>query len=331
VQFYGANTTTRLDGFIIQEGNANYTTSPYNGYPSAAILPVTVNDGGGIALDNGSSPIIMNCKIINNRAIFGGGIFATNGSIPTLINCFLMGNESIFGGGAYHLGSNAVYKNVLIAGNKAVGGGVYNNGSNAIFTNVTIVANGGNNGGIFNSGSNPVVKNSILWGNIGPINDTQSIITYSIVEGGYTGIGNLNLNPQFIDLTSNGLSPNTTGDYQLSNTSPAIDAGNNGIITLTDRDLIGNLRRYNGGIVDIGAYEFQGSRVGGTIISIASGNWENGSTWSGGISPLAGDHVIINNNHNITILNIGTAKNVEIRTNAKIIHSTASSKLQTGI
>jgi hypothetical protein len=331
VQFDGANTTTRLDGFIIQEGNANYTASPYNGYPSATILPVTVNDGGGIALDNGSSPMIMNCKIINNRAIFGGGIFATNGSIPTLINCFLMGNESTFGGGAYHLGSNAVYRNVLIAGNKAVGGGVYNNGSSAIFTNVTIAANGGNNGGIFNSASNPVVKNSILWGNIGPFNDTQSTITYSIVEGGYTGLGNLNLNPQFVNLIANGLSPNTSGDYQLPNTSPAIDAGNNGVITLTDRDLIENSRRYSGGIVDMGAYEFQGSRVGGTIISITSGNWENGSTWSGGISPLAGDNVIINNNHNVTILNVGTAKNVEIRTNAKIIHSTASSKLQTGI
>jgi hypothetical protein len=83
--------------------------------------------------------------------------------------------------------------------------------------------------------------------------------------------------------------------------------------------------------VDMGAYEFQGSRIGGTVISIVSGNWENGSTWMGGISPLAGDNVIINNNHNVTLNNTGTFKNIEIRTNAKIIHSTASSKLQTGI
>ena len=331
VLFDGASNTTRLDGFTITSGNANYTASAYNGFPSAAILPVSVNDGGGIALDNGSSPMIINCRIINNKGIFGGGIFATNGSMPTVTNCFVMGNESTFGGGAYHLGSNAVYKNVLFSGNKAVGGAVYNNGSNSMFTNVTMAGNGGNSGGIFNSASNPIIKNCIIWGNIAPFNDTQAIITNSIVEGGYTGVGNLNLNPKFVNLYPNGLSPNVLGDYQLTNTSPAIDAGDNGSISLTDKDLVGNLRRYNGSIVDMGAYEFQGSRVGGIVISITSGNWESGSTWMGGISPLAGDNVIINNNHNVTILNLGTAKNVEIRTNAKIIHSTASSKLQTGI
>ncbi|MEY4539001.1 MAG: hypothetical protein RLZZ306_758 [Bacteroidota bacterium] len=331
VFFNGASNTTRLDGFTIRDGNSNYTPPSSIIYPSSNVLPVSNNDGGGIALDNASSPTIANCKILNNKAIIGAGIFATNNSTPAVINCVIMGNESTFGGGVYHLSSNGDYKNVLIAGNKAIGGGMYNNISNPTLTNVTIAGNGGTNGGIFNSASNPVVKNSIVWGNIGPFNDTQSTVTYSIVEGGYTGIGNLNLNPQLISISPFGLSPNVSGDYQLTNTSPAIDAGNNGAITLTDKDLIGNLRRFNGGIVDMGAYEFQGSRIGGTVISIISGNWENGSTWMGGVSPLAGDNVIINNNHNVTILNLGTAKNVEIRTNAKIIHSTASSKLQTGL
>ena len=70
---------------------------------------------------------------------------------------------------------------------------------------------------------------------------------------------------------------------------------------------------------------------GVTVISIVSGDWESNSTWDIGRSPLAGDSVIINNNHDVTIHNLGVAKNVEIRTNAKIIYSTASSKLQNGI
>ena len=331
VFFDGASNVTRLDGFTVRDGNSNYTPPSIIVYPSSSVLPVSNNDGGGIALDNGSSPTIANCKILNNKAIIGAGIFATNSSTPSVINCTIMGNESTFGGGVYHLSSNGDYKNVLIAGNKAIGGGMYNNISSPTLTNVTIAGNGGNNGGIFNSASSPTVKNSILWGNIGPFNDTQSTITYSIVEGGYTGIGNSNLNPQLVSISPFGLSPNVSGDYQLTNTSPAIDAGDNGTITLTDKDLIGNLRRYNGGVVDIGAYEFQGVRIGATVISIVSGNWESNSTWDIGRSPLAGDNVIINNNHNVTILNTGTAKNVEIRTNAKIIHNTASSKLQTGI
>jgi hypothetical protein len=331
VLFNAASNTTRLDGFTVRDGNSNYTAPTSLVFPSASLLPVSVNDGGGIALDNASSPMIANCKIINNKANFGGGVFATNGSNPTFMNCMIMGNQSTFGGGSYHLGSNAMYKNVLFSGNKATGGAVYNNVSSPTFTNVTIAGNGGYNGAIFNSVSSPVIKNSILWGNILPFNDTQSITTNSIVQGGYPGVGNLNLNPKFINLTPSGLSPTLAGDNSVNNTSPAIDGGDNGTITLTDKDLVGNLRRFNGGIVDIGAYEFQGSRVGGTIISVVSGNWESGSTWMGGVSPLAGDNVIINNNHNVTILNSGTAKNVEIRTNAKIINSTASSKLQTGI
>jgi Right handed beta helix region len=331
VLFDGANNTTRLDGFTITGGNASLVADRIRSSPSAAMLPVSVNDGGGIALDNGSSPIIINCKILNNDGVFGGGLFATNASNPTVMNCMFMGNQATFGGGVYHLGSSPAYNNVLFAGNKATGGAVYNNGSNSTFSNVTIAGNGGLNGAIFNSASTPIVKNSIIYGNVMPFNDTQSLVTYSIVEGGYIGIGNLNLNPQFINPTHYGLSPNTSGDYQLTNTSPAIDAGESGSISLSDKDLKDNLRRYNGGIVDMGAYEFQGSRVGGTVISITSGNWENGSTWMGGVSPLAGDSVIINNNHNVTILNSGTAKAIEIRTNAKIIHNSASSKLQTGI
>ena len=120
------------------------------------------------------------------------------------------------------------------------------------------------------------------------------------------------------------------GDNTVINTSPAIDGGENGAITLTDKDLVGNLRRFNGGIVDMGAYEFQGSRVGGTIISITSGNWEMSTTWNIGRKPLAGDMVIINTNHIVTVNQDGVLKNIEIRQNAKVMYSIAGLKLQTG-
>jgi hypothetical protein len=175
-----------------------------------------------------------------------------------------------------------------------------------------------------------VVKNCILWGNILPFNDTQSITTNSIVEGGYPGVGNLNLNPQFVNMTPSGLSPTLAGDNSVVNTSPAIDGGDNGTITLTDKDLVGNPRRFNGGIVDIGAYEFQGNRVGVLVISIKTGNWEDGTTWDVGRQPLAGDSVIINDNHNVTVNNTGTSKDVKFKTNAKIIYSLTFGKSQLG-
>ena len=330
VLFNAVSNTTRLDGFTIRDGNSNYTVPTSLVFPSSTMLPVTVNDGGGIALDNGSSPMIANCNIINNKGNFGGGIFATNNSNPTFMNCMIMSNESAFGGGAYHLGSNAVYKNVIFSGNKAMGGAVYNNVSSPTFTNVTIAGNGGYNGAIFNSVSLPIVKNSILWGNAPPFDDTQSITTNSIVEGGYLGIGNLNLNPKFVNMTPSGLSPTLAGDNSVINNSPAIDGGENGTITLTNKDLVGNLRRFNGGIVDMGAYEFQGNRVGVLVISIKTGNWEDGTTWDIGRQPLAGDSVIINDNHMVTVNNTGVFKDMQVKTNAKIIYNLIFSKIQLG-
>ncbi len=330
VTFFAANNATILDGFTIIAGNANLTSFGTYPPPSPTVQPITINDGGGVSLDNGSSPVVINCKIISNRAVFGGGLFATNNSNPTIKNTIFMGNEATFGGATYHLGSNPIYQEILMAGNKATGGAMYNNGSNPIITNATITGNGGISGTVFNSNSTPVFKNSILWGNITPFNDVQSIISYSIVEGGYPGVNNLNINPQFINLTSYGLAPTLSGDYKLTNISPAIDAGDNGIIGLTDKDLTANLRRFNGGIVDIGAYEFQGSRIGGTVTSIISGNWETGSTWDIGRKPLAGDMVIINNNHVVTVNENGVLKNIELRPNAQLLYSTAGVKLQTG-
>ena len=330
VTFIGVSNTTILDGFTVMAGNANLTADRTRPVPPPPGQPISINDGGGIGLDNASSPMIINCKIISNDGINGGGLFATNGSNPMIINSIFRNNQATFGGATYHLGSNPVYKNVLISGNKATGGAMYNNEANPIVTNATIAGNGGLNGAIFNSSSTPVIKNSILWGNATPFNDVQSIISYSIVEGGYSGVGNLNLNPQFVNLFPPGLAPTLSGDYTLTNTSPAIDAGDNGTIGLTDKDLAGNSRLFNGGLVDTGAYEFQGSRIGGTVTSITSGNWEISSTWDIGRKPLAGDMVIINTNHIVTVNQDGVLKNIEIRQNAKVLYSIAGIKLQTG-
>lgn len=73
----------------------------------------------------------------------------------------------------------------------------------------------------------------------------------------YTGTGNIDLDPQFIDPEA--------GDLHLSASSPSIDAGDNSFVTVAF-DLDGNFRRVdmptvedtgNGTtpIVDMGAYE----------------------------------------------------------------------------
>jgi len=330
VTFVRATNSTTLDGFTIMAGNANFIPNATDPLPDASNQPLTINDGGGIGLENRSFPLIMNCTIMSNSAVKGGGLFATNNSNPTLKNCSFMGNQATFGGGAYHLGSSPTYQNIVFSGNNGTGGAIYNNIADPTITNTTVVGNGGNNGTVFNSNSVPIIKNSVIYGNTKTFNDTQSIVTYSIVEGGYNGIGNLNLDPQFVSPTSSVNLPTVTGNNRVINTSPAINGGENGVISRTDLDIDGNLRRFNGSIVDMGAYEFQGNRIGETVISIVSGNWENNSTWQTGRIPLAGDNVIINDNHIVTILNFGSARDVKVKPKAKLIN-TIGSKFQTGI
>src|SRR5699024_10191018 len=83
----GLNATALLDGFIIRGGNA----TP-NIYPN--------NNGGGMFNDH-SSPAIINCIFIGNRAVYGGGM-NNHSSSPVLTNVTLSGNHADFGGGMFN-------------------------------------------------------------------------------------------------------------------------------------------------------------------------------------------------------------------------------------
>ncbi|MEA5461780.1 right-handed parallel beta-helix repeat-containing protein [Arcicella sp. LKC2W] len=330
VVFDGSNANTLFDGFTITGGFANfYTEKSGSSSLISSSLTTTIERGGGIILKSGANPLIINCTFTNNAATTGGAIYA-NESTPKIINCKFMGNQGTFGSAIYlESNSKAEIENSLFSGNRGIGT-LYNNYSNPILSNCTFGGNGGYNGGIFNSNSQPTVTNSILWGNTTPLNDTQSIISYSIVQGGYAGVGNLNYDPQFVSPTPEGLSPNLAGDYHLKPSSLAIDRGINGSISLTDLDLDGNLRRFNGGRVDMGAFEFQGNSVSSVVISVSSGNWEINSTWDIGRVPEIGDLVIIDHNHTVNLNGDGAAKNIEYRGTGTLKFNSTNSKLNLG-
>jgi hypothetical protein len=331
VNFDGSNNTTILDGFTITGGYANFDARRVVSAPNfSPNTNATIETGGGVLLQNASSPTIANCTIINNAAVTGGGIYAGGASLPKIIACKIMSNQSTFGAGTYFQdGSNGMIINSLVSGNRGVGA-VYNNKSNTQITNCTIAGNGGYNGGIFNSESQPVVKNSIIWNNSTPFNDTQSIITYSTIQGGYAGTGNLSNDPLFINPVPEGLAPNANGDYHLQGSSLAIDRGDNTGIGLTDVDLDGNLRRFNGGTVDMGAYEFSGAATANIIMSAQTGDWESNTTWVGLKVPVLGDIVIIDSNHTVTIKTTATAKSIEYRGTGQLKFNSTTSKLNIG-
>ena len=169
--------------------------------------------------------IIDNCTIVRNER----GIVCIRSTRADIRSCLIAENETDGIGGAGYLHVN----------------------------NCTIVANG--RFGLYGSsytGSN--ITNCIIRGNgSAEIKEGSTVIvTYCNIEGGFSGEGNIDVEPRFA----------LDGDYHLSAKSPCIDAGTNdpcGGLALTDID--GNPRILDGNddgysVADMGAFEFNPCR-----------------------------------------------------------------------
>jgi hypothetical protein len=276
VQSSSLDNTAVLDGFTITGGFAS--TGGFAGYIGGRAMcnlnsaPTLTNcsftgtsaieHGGGMYNVN-SSPILTKCSFsYNTTEGYGGGMYNVN-SFPILTNCSFSNNISGFdGGGMYNFNSSPRLANCSFAGNLASepGGGMSNSGSSPVLINCSFSGNftyseveGRKDiaGGIHNiNNSITTLINCILWGNnsnqIFNKETSKTSVTYSIVQGGYTGTGNLNQDPLFVDAAN--------GDLHLKAGSPAIDKGLNSANTTTV-DLDGNPRIVNG-IIDMGAFEF---------------------------------------------------------------------------
>ncbi|MBW1673043.1 MAG: T9SS type A sorting domain-containing protein, partial [Deltaproteobacteria bacterium] len=171
-------------------------------------------------------------------ANYGGGI-ACYESNPTISNNIITGNSSgEVGGGISCFLSSPSISNNIITGNSSgeVGGGVgcESSGSPTISNN-TITGNSAEaGGGILCSDSSPLITNTILWadsasdmGNEIFVYGGSPVITYCDIEGGWSGEGNIDVDPLFRD-PDNGdfhLQSITNPDCGGPGDSPCIDAG----------------------------------------------------------------------------------------------------------
>ncbi len=271
------------------------------------------NRGDGAGMRNiGSSPRVLDCVFVGNFVPeginrFGGGMANLSGSNAQVIDCLFFGNSASGGslnndGGAmYNFESSPTIFNCVFSGNSATGssgegGAIFNRTSNPVITNCTLGANSAaTGGGIYNdAASRPVVTNCVLWGNGGGSlsGNGNPITTYCDVEGGFSGTGNIDADPLFVDPDGDDNTAGTEDDnLRLLAGSPGIDAADNTAVPIgAAADLDGNARLVddpgipdtgNGTppIVDMGAYELPPSNVhptcdsNGPYVVECEGDW----------------------------------------------------------
>lgn len=223
------------------------------------------------------------CIFTENQAFNGGGIYTFSSSSPILSNCFFMGNFAKYDGGGYYNGrfGSPTMRNCVFVNNVAGGkGGGFHSADQGSpkFINCTLTGNtaGVSGGGIYNARSTTFsIQNSIIWENMAPLGSQiyqpvgTMTVTYSDVQGGFVGTGNINADPRFVRTPTSGVDrqlgtpDDDYGNLRVLITSPVIDAGNNTAVPADiTNDAAGNVRfvdfpgvRDPGAVVDMGTYE----------------------------------------------------------------------------
>ncbi len=179
----GVSNQTLIDGFTIQDGNADFDN---------AALGDRHNSGGGF-YNNGqlqgfiSHPVIRNCIFTNNYAFGYGGAVYSDGSFkgnasPLFENVKFINNTAKNSGGGFYANAvfeglcDPVFKSCEFKGNKALdehGGAMVNSGgtsgiSNPLIEDCRFESNNAhlNGGAVFNFGnnghSNPIFKKTVF-------------------------------------------------------------------------------------------------------------------------------------------------------------------------
>jgi predicted outer membrane repeat protein len=259
----GNKATAARDG----DGGGMYC---YEGSPTLTRVHFEGNSAtgrGGAYANYSGKPTFDRCTFVQNTAIDGGAVRDYEGQV-TATHCVFQGNQaSGSGGGFYTYDGTPVFTNDLIAGNTAGsnGGGSYGHAGIGAWVNCTFAGNRASTGGGLYEGTSALttLTSAVVWGNqatTGPQISGTPTVNYSCVQGGWAGIGNTAVDPQFKNAP--------LGDYRPGVGSSCIDAGDSAAVpaTLTE-DLAYNTRKLDdpntpdtghgpAPIVDMGAYEY---------------------------------------------------------------------------
>ncbi len=243
----------------ITNNKASFGGGIYCNNSQLTLIDLNVNSneaqtkGGGLYFLNCDDQNLLRMKIKKNKVLHekgtGGGLcFESSNFIMAF--CDISYNSSANAAGLFFSYCTPQILNSLIYKNMAIynGGAMKCDHSYPKLINVTITANSAEAGGaIFNTRSSiPDIRNSIIWNNRPEdfIKDYTSKfkIEYSNITAEINGLGNLKINPKFIEITKD--------NYRLSNISPCRNKGNSDV----------KYNDFDGSRNDLGAYGGQKGR-----------------------------------------------------------------------
>ncbi len=182
--------------------------------------------GAGVCIDGGA-PKFVNCKFYNHTDTpAAGAVFNRDGATPTFVNCLLYNNDTEEGGAVANLSGEPKFVNCTFVNNKAIvkpevdphfpgmGAAFYDHPGKAILRNCIVwhTLSG------VSYGLNQIYNN--------PTPGSTTTVTYSDILTGWSGTGNINADPEFMDAANN--------DFRLSgpfsSTSPCRNTGNSDYI-----------------------------------------------------------------------------------------------------
>lgn len=189
---------------FIEPGNFSVETEIELTLPNvliyAAPLTVVLDGGGSNRLFNAVSgwPVLVGLTLQNGYSTDHGGALYISEAKPILRKCLFFSNRSDKNGGAIYSGGHALESiNCVFKGNKALGGGaVFCESDSSKLINCTLIDNYaiGWGGAIYNG----IAINCVVWSNRADVGDAQihgASVSYSCVEGGYSGMSNTRSNP----------------------------------------------------------------------------------------------------------------------------------------
>ncbi len=248
------------NGGVIYIGNNNTVTITDTTFVDCN-SPTTSSGGAIYSYGTGTTLNLTRVVVNNCTAQHGGGVYVSEGD-STIDTCLFINNYTTAG-----TENNGAGLNISGGGDVAV-------------INTTFADNTANGRGgailVGSSGGSKTVINSVLYDNTAVTSGDQIYITggsitvtYSNVEGGYTGSGNVNDDPEFTGSGDTPYKPNAVSD----GTGAAL------LSAMTDNSLLGR----DWASPDMGCYRLEPLYVDENL---ATGS-DNGSDWENAYQALA--------------------------------------------